>query len=594
MEPVAPVHSDSFYLGRLQNGVTVTVPDLSPNNNSYLLDPYYTFELPTGATSLSIALTADSAANFQIADGWLMVRRGDRPSSNDTDMTENDYVSETPNDSNIYAVGVPDGTAGLAPDVIRAHSHPVYNGDLGGEWFVSLDVSSSNVMTGMSIIASWNDPPQMPANAQAINGNNGSLQDGADFLFNIPAAGDGPTSVWWTVDVPSGYTLGVVLDDNANGDITAQLSSDNVALILSINEPFSASFDPSNVLALLTEAVPYGGVYYNAGSDLTVYISAASYSTEEFDNVRLLLTVTQASYVTMNAAGGAPTPSPSPSPSPSGGWLDMTTILGQDAGVPLNQMVDDWDNATSLTYSNQPPSYIADASIIWDNVESYIAPIINTIPGPVSPAKIYARIASVTPNTTVVSQNLSGEETGQVVTAVWGYQPFQYSVSTNYTAVLNSLDFTGQLSVENFPAVLYFREVVILNFTPVDDPEANQSVDPTQSKSFVEMAVLFDPTTAASIGASNTLFMELLDANGNYLLGINTTERAEVWTDTGGYMLCVYRADLQSELASSTWNDVVDSDGAAIAAGLQAYTQLFTAQVTSAATPIYLSTNAAN
>jgi hypothetical protein len=312
---------------------------------------------------------------------------------------------------------------------------------------------------------------------------------------------------------------------------------------------------------------------------VTIYVNLASYEGSSIANVRLLSALEPASYTALHASP-SPTPTPTPSPSPSGTWLDVTTILGTDAGISLTSAVQDWVTDPNLTYSSTEPVYLADATTFWNATENSPTAIANAVPASSGPMQIYARIANKNYGSSVTS---SANGVGEILGAVYGYQPFSYAISPNFPSdILQPYTSTGQLSIQSFPMVVYFREVVILAFS-------NGNVDLPNSKSFVELAVLFDPNTSAS--APGALYMQLQDANSNTLAAVTSTEQVVIWSKNS-YKLIVYRADMVFGSPSmTTWNQIT-TNGAVTTAGLVDYLQLFGAAM-NASTPLYLKANAA-
>lgn len=697
VEPVAPgrshgVPGDPYWQGALLNGVLVPITDIATvDNDDYSEDPYFTFEVPAGATNVTVNFTDNSTGDFAGGDGWLIVRPGSAASSNDGDLNTDVDGSEGsdgtaanainitgPNDQNVFAAGIPDFLT------------------MAGEYFVSLDVANQAPLSGMSIIAAWTDPSNPPPFNDVIDGDNGNLFDmsslssggdayhpSVDFQFTIPAAtdeqlliGDGVFSTW-SVDVPPRYVLNVTLDDNANGDLATDLTeNEDVALFITTDVPMSNTYnspqvqDPSgpftagtyydsrpgisgsgggggmsggggsgstdfpseqyNIAAAISVSnVPMYLQYINTGNTtVTVWVAVDNYGGTAFPNVRMLANLTPTSVTALQQVtliSGPPSPTPSPSPSPPS-WYDVTTILGSIAGLNLTTEVDDWNNADTIYYplGNPPPEYIADASYIWNGVQAAAFGIGQAIPSSESGQNqavtgeafgILARMASpevqlVVDNPTLCSGS-SGDNNGdsKVVSAVWGYQPFQYSVNQDFGGLLDAIANTGQLSILQFPIIIYMREVVILNFTPSDvsvpeivgaSPESmvggGPYLDYTTSKSFVEMAVLYDTTG----GANEWLGVTLYDSDFNEVISTSSAARPiNPWVDpegnpvgnSQGTSLAVYRidfGDLSQVDVSNQWSAFVGADNVPNVANIQAFTQLFTADTVTADTPYYI------
>jgi hypothetical protein len=543
VEPVVPAHSDSFYLGALENGVPVAINGLvTSSNGDYVQDPYFNFELPAGATNISVVLSADSAGNFQNADGWLIVRRGDRPSSNDQDLTTNDYTAESPNAQNAYGIGV----AELS--------------ETAGEWFASLDVSSSSTISNMSIVASWTHPIEMPSTQTVTNGNNGTLSDGADFLFTIPAApsGGGDAIAYWSISVPAGYTLGVVLDDNSNGDLVGQLSDEDVALILTTEGHF-----PAPMAGIADTAVPFGVYYYNSTtSAVEIFVNVGNANTATYPGVRLLLSLTPASATTQDSA--APT------------LIDLDTVL-TNAGVyaltSLSSPVQDWVEATEGTYTLTGDSSqvtLANAASVWAAILNQASSIAGSFASGGS-ATPQATLNQSLPNSSATSENV-------VISLYYGYCPFYYATWEDSPGVVLQAAGSNIMLEVSSPALLYAREVVILAM------DVNGNVQTQGSKSFFEMAYLGQGIVPSQF------IVDLLDANENVVGTLTTQEQVNLGS-SNGYDLYVYRADMSSIPTGAAYSSLVNN-GVPIATEMANYLTLFSrvaAQNGSVATPLKLS-----
>jgi hypothetical protein len=532
-EPVPATHSDAFYLGALVNGTLVTVPSLNTNTNTtYTQDPYYTFMLPAGATGLSAMLTDNSTGDFQTSDGWLMLRRGDRPSSNDTDQNANDFVAESPTTPGLYSVVVPDATPNA------------------GEWYVSLDVEDTNPIAGMTLSVFWTHPVNMPSNVPVVTtGSNGTLEDGQDFLFNIPTAPNGstPSTVYWEVNVPAGYTLAVTLDDNEAGQLAAQLSNEDVGLIFSINEPFSASFDPANSLGLNAQAVPIGLIYYNdTGGAITVYVSVGNYNVEEFDNVRLLTTVVPASYVTLNAGGGNGITG-----------NDVFTMLSNAniiASTSLDSPIQDWVPSTGLTYTQSNGSsqvVLPNAAAFWDSLLAASQVVAGDFTGVLTPPNPVAQFGDAYNSLTSVAFSENAYVMGS-----FGFTPFYYAPDENNPSIVLAPSTTNTLFSSVMPLVVYLREVFVLEF-------ADSMV--SSARSFVEFAIWVDTQTQAEVPTQYIVSLE--SPGGSPIASMYTAEQVFVGSGYAErYKLYVYRNDASNLTTGQAYSSIVGENGVNTAA----------------------------
>lgn len=445
------------YISRLTNGGVVNLSGLdAQSNTNYTDDPYFNFELPCNATNVRIELVDDSGKTFFNDSGWLMVQRGQSPDSND-DLS-------TP--TIIWTDGYTSGST------VEGGYQPVSSAELegtyvlnvpstqlaAGEWYVALDFST--IMQGGSLSVSWDHggpTPQMRSNV--INGFNGAIADGDDFFFTLPGNN---AYVTWSIDVPVGFTLTGVLNDNADGDLAANIVAGGLpcALLLTLSEDASTApptnFTSQTIAGVAFQNVPFAASYTNASSEpVTVYVSAANIGPSPMPDLRLLINCVLGVKVLNNSdysgTGGGGTGDTGP----DGWYVNYTELNNTGADTSPGSPTSDFLSAFTNIESPYAPSYLSafptqDAATV--SSQGYHA---------------FARFTQ-TNNTqaTFNYQNDAGTQGG--VGYVFGYNPtyYQSAVYGNHIYLLNPVN-TSTFAQPASPAVVMAYEIVIATWTRV-------------------------------------------------------------------------------------------------------------------------------
>lgn len=174
----------------------------------------------------------------------------------------------------------------------------------------------------------------------------------------------------------------------------------------------------------------------------------------------------------------------------------------------------------------------------------------------------------------------------------------EYSINEELGGTLPAISDTGQLSILQYPIVIYIREVVILNFSYSNyDSLGDPTIDFTTSKSFIEMAVVWDDSVAASQFRSITLS----DKEYNEIVTLPPAQPVNPWRDingnpignAGNQTLAIYQyynTDLRGPDVPHDWNNFVDSGNSVIVENVKDFAQMFgLGLVTSSNAPFYIS-----